>query len=161
MIFLHGGSLLKYLPLNSVHAESTWWTLVLWLGIYCSKDALTWFSTLPCLRIHRAILEPFREAIDIRIRIRIHLFGPQVFVCIWHIVARSTQRVQTSLAEADHYSHRPTVKMLSLGGERQTPPPPKKKKKKKKVLPAPWSGYAIAVMAFFAHLLTLEYADNH
>ena len=46
---------------------------------------------------------------------------------------RSTQRAQTSLAEADHYSHiLPTVKMLSLGCERLPPPPPPKKKKKKK-----------------------------
>ena len=46
---------------------------------------------------------------------------------------RSTQWAQTSLAEADHYSHMPTVKILRLGGERlthpPTPPPPKKKKK--------------------------------
>ena len=42
---------------------------------------------------------------------------------------RSTQRAQTSLAEADHYSHiLPTVEMLSLGCERQL----KKKKKKKR-----------------------------
>ena len=43
---------------------------------------------------------------------------------------RSTQWAQTSLAEADHYSHMPTVKILRLGGERLNPPPPKKKKKK-------------------------------
>ena len=29
-----------------------------------------------------------------------------------------------SPAEADHYSNMPTVKMLSIGGERLTPPPP-------------------------------------
>ena len=47
---------------------------------------------------------------------------------------RSTQWAQTSLVEADHYSHMPTVKILRLGGERlpSPPPPPKKKKKKKK-----------------------------
>ena len=47
---------------------------------------------------------------------------------------RSTQWAQTSLAEADHYSHMPTVKILRLGGERLPPPlpPPQKKKKKKK-----------------------------
>ena len=45
---------------------------------------------------------------------------------------RSTQRAQTSLAKADHYSHMPTVKILRLGGERLTPPPPPHKKKKKK-----------------------------
>ena len=52
----------------------------------------------------------------------------------YQLTTRSTQRAQTSLAEADHYSNMPTVKMLSLGGERLTPPPPltppKKKKKK-------------------------------
>ena len=45
---------------------------------------------------------------------------------------RSPQRVQTSLAEADHYSQMPTVKMLSLGGERLSPHPPPQKKTKKK-----------------------------
>ena len=45
---------------------------------------------------------------------------------------RSTQWAQTSFAEADHYSHMPTVKILRLGDERLTPPPPPKKKKKKK-----------------------------
>ena len=54
---------------------------------------------------------------------------------------RSTQWAQTSLAEADHYSHMATVKILRLGGERLTHPPPspqkkktKKNKKKKNVL---------------------------
>ena len=65
---------------------------------------------------------------------------------------RSTQRVQTSLAEADQYSHiLPTVKMLSLGCER-LPLLKKKKKKKKKgsgSLPAPRSGYATTIMVFF------------
>ena len=36
-------------------------------------------------------------------------------------LSRSTQRAQTSLAEADYYSHMPTVKMLSLAGKRLTP----------------------------------------
>ena len=45
---------------------------------------------------------------------------------------RSTQWAQTSLAEADHYSHMPTVKILRLGGERLPPSKKKKKKKKKK-----------------------------
>ena len=86
-----------------------------------------------------------------------------------HVKTRSTQRAQTSLAEADHYSNMPTVKMLSLVGKRLTlpsPPPQKKKKKKKKKksfgsLPAPRSGYATAIMVFFAHLLILEYSDQH
>ena len=67
------------------------------------------------------------------------------------------------MAEADHYSNMPTVKMLSLGGERLTPPPtpPQKKKKKKKKsfgsLPAPRSGYATAIMVLFL----LIYSDEH
>ena len=63
----------------------------------------------------------------------------------------------------------PSVKMLSLGGERLPPPPPpqkKKKKKKKKALDhylhhdlgmPPLLGY----LFFFAHLLILEYPDHH
>ena len=49
---------------------------------------------------------------------------------------RSTQWAQTSLAEADHYSHMATVKILRLGGERLTHShkQTKKKKKKKNVL---------------------------
>ena len=44
----------------------------------------------------------------------------------------------------------PTVKMLSLGGERLTPPPPPPKKKKSfGSLPAPRSGYATAIMVVF------------
>ena len=54
-----------------------------------------------------------------------------IFKCsdlVTHITqsTRSTQWVQTSLDEADHYSHMPTVKILRLGGERL-----KKEKKKK------------------------------
>ena len=68
-------------------------------------------------------------------------------------LTRSTQRAQTSLAEADHYSHiLPTVKMLSLGCERLPPPPPPPAKKKKKgsgSLPAPRSGYATTITVFF------------
>ena len=43
---------------------------------------------------------------------------------------RSTQWAQTSLANADHYSHMATVTILRLGGERlpPLPSPPKKKK---------------------------------
>ena len=62
----------------------------------------------------------------------------------------------------------PTVKILSLGGERlpphPPPPPPKKKKKKKKV----WDHYLHhdlgmppLLWCFFAHLLILEYSDHH
>ena len=64
---------------------------------------------------------------------------------------RSTQRAQTSLAEADHYSHiLPTVKMLSLGCERLHPLKKKKKKKGSGSLPAPRSGYATTIMVFFS-----------
>ena len=58
----------------------------------------------------------------------------------------------------------PTVKMLSLGGERLPPaPPPTKKKKSLGSLPAPRSGYATIIIVFFAHLnlLILEYPDHH
>ena len=60
------------------------------------------------------------------------------------------------------YFHMPTVKMLSLGGERLNPPPPPKKRKKVLdhylhhnlvMLPLLW--------CFFAHLLILEYSDHH
>ena len=73
---------------------------------------------------------------------------------------RSTQWAQTSLAEADHYSHMPTVKILRLGGERL--PPSKKKKKKKSFgsLPLPQSGYATTIMVFFAHLFLLIYSSQ-
>ena len=76
---------------------------------------------------------------------------------------RSTQWAQTSLAEADHYSHMPTVKILRLGGERLPPPKKKKKKKKKKSfgsLPSPQSGYATPIMVFFAHLFLLIYSSQ-
>ena len=75
---------------------------------------------------------------------------------------RSTQWAQTSLAEADHYSHMPTVKILRLGGERLPPPPEKKKKKKKSFgsLPSPQSGYATPIMVFFAHLFLLIYSSQ-
>ena len=51
----------------------------------------------------------------------------------------------------------PTVKMLSLGGERLPTP---NKKKSFGSLPAPRSGYAMTIMVFFAHLLILEYPDH-
>ena len=56
----------------------------------------------------------------------------------------------------------PTVKMLSLGGERPPPLPPAPKKKRSfGSLPAPPSGYATTIMVFFAHFLILEYPDYH
>ena len=92
-----------------------------------------------------------------------------IFKCLdlaTHITqsTRSTQWAQTSLAEEDHYSHMPTVKILRLGGERLPPPtpPPKKKKKKKSFgsLPSPQSGYATPIMVFFAHLFLLIYSSQ-
>ena len=79
------------------------------------------------------------------------------------LLGRSTQRVPTSLAEADHYSHiLPAVKMLSLGCERL--PPPTLKKKKKKVLDHYLHhdlGMLPLLWCFFAHLLILQYPDHH
>ena len=76
---------------------------------------------------------------------------------------RSTQWAQTSLVEADHYSHMPTVKILRLGGERLPPPPKKKKKKKKKfwiiTFTTIWlcySHYGVFCSFIFAHLLIAE-----
>ena len=89
------------------------------------------------------------------------LSNSTLHVCI--VLTRSTQRTQTSLAEADHYSHIAPVKMLSLGGERLPPPPPPRQDLKKiGSLPAPRYGYATTITVFFfAHLLILEYPDHH
>ena len=83
------------------------------------------------------------------------------------ILTRSTQRAQTSLAEADHYSHIAHCKNVEPWWWKTTPPlpphPPKKKKKKKKLdhylhhdlgMPPLW-------WCFHAHLLILEYPDHH
>ena len=48
------------------------------------------------------------------------------------IITRSTQRAQTSLAEADHYSHIAHCKNVEPWLWKTTPPPKKKKKKKKR-----------------------------
>ena len=75
---------------------------------------------------------------------------------------RSTQWAQTFLAEADHYSHMPTVKILRLGGER-LPPSKKKKKKKKKFWIITFTTiwlcyyhYGVFCSFIFAHLLIAE-----
>ena len=69
------------------------------------------------------------------------------------------------MAEADHYSNMPTVKMLSLGGERLTPPPPLPPPKKKKKVLDHYLHHALVMLpllwCFFAHLLILEYSDQH
>ena len=72
---------------------------------------------------------------------------------------RSTQWAQTSLAEADHYSHMPTVKILRLGGERLPP----SKKKKKKVLDHYLYHNLVMLLplwCFFAHLFLLIYSSQ-
>ena len=53
----------------------------------------------------------------------------------------------------------PTVKMLSLGGER-LPPPPKKKRVLDHYLHHDL-GMPPLLWSFFAHLLILEYPDHH
>ena len=58
----------------------------------------------------------------------------------------------------------PTVKMLSLGGERlhPHPTPPQIIIKSFGSLPAPQSGYATLLLCFFfSHLLILEYLNHH
>ena len=70
------------------------------------------------------------------------------------------------MAEADHYSHMPTVKILRLGVERLTtpPPPPKKKKKKKKKILDHYLHHNLIMLLplwcflliYFAHLLIAE-----
>ena len=75
---------------------------------------------------------------------------------------RSTQRAQTSLAEADHYSHIAHCKNVEPGCERL--PTPLKKKKKKKVLDHylhHYLGMLPLLRCFFAHLLILQHPDHH
>ena len=63
----------------------------------------------------------------------------------------------------------PTVKMLSLGGEKLPPPPPppphpRKQKKKKKDFDHYLHhdvGMPPLLWCYFAHLLTVEYPDHH
>ena len=80
---------------------------------------------------------------------------------------RSTQRAQTSLAEADHYSHIAHCKNVEPWWWKTTPPPPPPPsthtpKKRFGSLPAPRSGYATTIiMAFFAPLFILEYPDHY
>ena len=85
---------------------------------------------------------------------------------LWKInKTRSTQRAQTSLAEADHYSHIVHCKNVEPWFWKTTHPPQKKKKKKKRKgsgsLPSPRSGYANTITVFFTHLLILQYPDHH
>ena len=63
------------------------------------------------------IMQPCLNCVNMLI---IHRNQKLIFLHIFlsHANTRSTQRAQTSLAEADHYSHIARVKMLSLGCER-------------------------------------------
>ena len=72
---------------------------------------------------------------------------------------RSTQRAQTSLAEADHYSHIAHCKNVKPWWWKTTPPP-KKKKKKDHYLHHDL-GMPPLLWCCFAHLLILEYPDHH
>ena len=73
---------------------------------------------------------------------------------------RSTQRAQTSLAEADHYSHIAHDKNIEPWLWKTTHP--LKKKKGSGSLPARRSGYVTTITVFsFAHLLILQYPDHH
>ena len=69
------------------------------------------------------------------------------------IRTRSTQRAQTSLAEADHYSHIAHCKNVEPRLWKTTHPPKKKKKKKKKKVLDHYlhheSGYATTITVFF------------
>ena len=81
---------------------------------------------------------------------------------------RSTQRAQTSLAEADHYFHIAHCKNVEPWWWKTTPspsppPPPKKKKKKKKRIitcTTIWECHHYYGV-FFAHLLILKYPEHH
>ena len=74
---------------------------------------------------------------------------------------RQRSRLQTSLAEADHYSHiLPTVKMLSLVVKDYPPPsPPQKKRFWIITCTTIWVCYHYYGV-FFAHLLILQYPDQ-
>ena len=93
---------------------------------------------------------------------QILLVGHTEGTVVKYMKTRSTQRAQTSLAEADHYSHMPTVKMLSLGGERLTTLKKKKKKKKKFwIITCTTIWLCYHYDSIFSHLLILEYSDHH
>ena len=80
-----------------------------------------------------------------------------------HNLLWSTQRAQTSLAEADQYSHIVHCKNVEPWLWKTTHPP-KKKKKKKKVLDHFLHhdlGMLPLLRSFFAHLLILQYPDHH
>ena len=67
---------------------------------------------------------------------------------------RSSQRAQTSLTKADHYSHISQCNNVEPWWW-------KANRKDFGSLPAPRSGYATTIMVFFAHLLIYKYPDHH
>ena len=73
----------------------------------------------------------------------------------------STQRSQTSLAEQIITPILPTVKMLSLGGERLPHPTPTPQKKVLDYYLHHDLGMPPLLWCCFAHLLILEYPDHH
>ena len=82
-----------------------------------------------------------------------------------HISTRSTQRAQTSLAKADHYSHIAHCKNVEPWlWKTISPPPLKKKKKKKKNVLDHYLHHDLGMLPllwwFFAHLLILQYPDH-
>ena len=86
----------------------------------------------------------------------------------WQILyfkTRSTQRAQTSLAEADHYSHIVHCKNVEPWLWKTTHPLKKKKKKKKKIGSDHYLHDDLGMLplsrCFFAHLLILQYPDHH
>ena len=76
-------------------------------------------------------------------------------------VTRNTQRAQTSLAEADHYSHIAHCKNVEPWWWKTTPPPPLKKKKVLDHYLHHDLGMPRLLGWFFAHLLILEYPNHH
>ena len=79
-------------------------------------------------------------------------------------ITRSTQRVQTSLAEADQYSHTAHCKNVEPWLWKTTDPPTKKKRKKKrKKKPHLHQDLGMLQLLWwiFAHLVILQYPDHH
>ena len=85
-----------------------------------------------------------------------------IYLHLFAYTTRSTQRAQTSLAKADHYSYIAHCKNVEPWWWKTNPPPPKKKKKKFWIITCTtiWVCYHYYGV-FFAHLLILEYPDHH
>ena len=71
-----------------------------------------------------------------------------------YCLTTNTPRVQTSLAEADHFSHIAQCKYVEPWWWKANP-------KGSGSLPAPRSGHVTDVVVFFAHLLILKDIDHH